>query len=116
MLVAWPVVTAVLFQRMEVRRAFVWSILGAYMFLSPLTAIALPVVRASAAAVAAIVARTTQQIHSQLEPLSSDAIAAASVNRCAASRAVARRTKSSNCAGTPAITELGGGTSVSRRR
>ena len=44
MLVAWPVVTAVLFQRMEVRRAFVWSILGAYMFLSPLTAIALPVV------------------------------------------------------------------------
>lgn len=44
MLASWPVVSAVLFQRLEARRAFIWSILGAYMLLSPLTAIAMPVI------------------------------------------------------------------------
>ncbi|MCZ0963327.1 hypothetical protein [Paracoccus benzoatiresistens] len=44
MLVSWPIVSAVLFQRLETRWAFIWSILGAYMLLSPLTSIALPVI------------------------------------------------------------------------
>lgn len=43
-LLSWPVISAIMFQRMEARRAFVWSILGAYMSLSPLTAVALPVI------------------------------------------------------------------------
>ncbi len=32
-LLSWPVISAIMFQRMEARRAFVWSILGAYMSL-----------------------------------------------------------------------------------
>lgn len=44
MLVTWPVVSAVLFQRLETRQAFIWSILGAYILLSPLTFIATPVI------------------------------------------------------------------------
>ncbi|MTE01511.1 hypothetical protein GIY56_14575 [Paracoccus sp. YIM 132242] len=44
MLLSWPVVSAVLFRRLEARLAFIWSILGAYMLLSPLTSIAMPVI------------------------------------------------------------------------
>jgi len=44
MLAIWPVISALLFQRLDARRAFIWSILGAYMLLSPLTYIALPVI------------------------------------------------------------------------
>lgn len=44
MLAGWPVIAAVLFQRLEARQAFIWSILGAYMLLSPLTVISMPVI------------------------------------------------------------------------
>lgn len=44
MLVLWPVAAGMMFQRFEPRVAFIWTILGAYMLLSPLTFIALPII------------------------------------------------------------------------
>ncbi|TRW95778.1 hypothetical protein FNJ84_15485 [Paracoccus sp. M683] len=46
MLLAWPMITAVIFARMERVNAFIWSILLGYMFLPPSVAIDLPAVPA----------------------------------------------------------------------
>jgi len=43
MLSAWPVVVFVMFRRMPVERALIWSILGGYLFLPPLVAFDSPV-------------------------------------------------------------------------
>lgn len=45
-LVLWPVVVIVLFRRMPIERALIWSILGGYLLLPPLVAIDLPAVPA----------------------------------------------------------------------
>jgi hypothetical protein len=44
MLLAWPLVCLVLFARLPVERALVWSLLGAYLLLPPLTEFDLPLV------------------------------------------------------------------------
>ena len=46
MLVIWPVVCLVLFRTQKVERALIWSILGGYLFLPPLTEFNLPLVPA----------------------------------------------------------------------
>lgn len=43
-LLAWPLVIAVLFRKLPIERALIWSILSAYMFMPQLSAIDLPVV------------------------------------------------------------------------
>lgn len=43
-LFSWPIVCAVLFNRLAVERALIWSILGGYLLLPPLTEIDLPLV------------------------------------------------------------------------
>lgn len=45
-LVLWPVVVVVLFRRLPLERALIWSILGGYLFLPPVAAIDLPAVPA----------------------------------------------------------------------
>lgn len=45
-LVLWPVVVVVLFRRLPVERALIWSILGGYLLLPPVAAIDLPAVPA----------------------------------------------------------------------
>lgn len=44
MLLVWPIVVAVLFRRMRVERAFIWSILGGYLLLPPVADIDLPLI------------------------------------------------------------------------
>ncbi|MFV0292782.1 MAG: hypothetical protein ACK5II_06035 [Paracoccus sp. (in: a-proteobacteria)] len=46
MLLMWPLITALIFMRVERVNAFIWSILAGYMFLPPSIAIDLPVVPA----------------------------------------------------------------------
>jgi hypothetical protein len=46
MLAIWPVVCLVLFRTQKVERALIWSILGGYLFLPPLTEVNLPFVPA----------------------------------------------------------------------
>ncbi|MFC6638687.1 hypothetical protein [Sulfitobacter sediminilitoris] len=46
MLAIWPVVCLVLFRTQKVERALIWSILGGYLFLPPLTEFNLPLVPA----------------------------------------------------------------------
>ena len=46
MLAVWPAVCVVFFTRLSVERALLWSILGAYMFLPPVTEFDLPLVPA----------------------------------------------------------------------
>ena len=46
MLAVWPVVCLVLFRTQKVERALIWSILGGYLFLPPLTEFNLPLVPA----------------------------------------------------------------------
>ncbi len=46
MLAAWPAICVVLFTRLSVERALLWSIFGAYMFLPPVTQFDLPLVPA----------------------------------------------------------------------
>ncbi|MDO9526790.1 MAG: hypothetical protein Q7J57_14835 [Gemmobacter sp.] len=43
-LLIWPIVVVVLFRRMPIERALIWSILGGYLFLPPVVAIDLPAV------------------------------------------------------------------------
>ncbi|MET0169197.1 MAG: hypothetical protein ABW191_02270 [Aliihoeflea sp.] len=43
MLSAWPVIVVMMFRRMPVERALIWSILGGYLLLPPLIAIDIPV-------------------------------------------------------------------------
>lgn len=43
-LAAWPVVAGILFSRLDVTRAAIWTILGGYLLLPPIVAIDLPVV------------------------------------------------------------------------
>ena len=43
-LVLWPVVVVILFRRLPLERALIWSILGGYLVLPPVTAIDLPAV------------------------------------------------------------------------
>lgn len=45
-LVLWPVVVVVLFRRLPMERALIWSIVGGYLFLPPVAAIDLPAVPA----------------------------------------------------------------------
>ena len=44
MLVVWPVISWILFTKLDPARALVWTVLGAYMFLPPVIAIDLPLV------------------------------------------------------------------------
>lgn len=44
MLAIWPVVTLVLFSKLDMQRAFIWTILAAYMFLPPAIGFDLPVI------------------------------------------------------------------------
>ncbi|TYB89844.1 hypothetical protein [Oceaniovalibus sp. ACAM 378] len=44
MLAIWPLVTLLMFRRMSVERALIWSILGGYLFLPPLAEFNLPLV------------------------------------------------------------------------
>ncbi|NNE52149.1 MAG: hypothetical protein HKN30_07075, partial [Sulfitobacter sp.] len=44
MLLAWPVICLVLFRKLKVERALIWSILGGYLFLPPLTEFDLPLI------------------------------------------------------------------------
>lgn len=44
MLLIWPVIALVLYRRMPVERALIWSILGGYLLLPPVAAIDLPMV------------------------------------------------------------------------
>ncbi len=44
MLVAWPIICLVLFRTQKVERALIWSILGGYLFLPPITEFNLPLV------------------------------------------------------------------------
>ena len=44
MLAIWPVVTLVLFSKLDLQRAFIWTLLAAYMFLPPATGFDLPVI------------------------------------------------------------------------
>jgi hypothetical protein len=46
MLAIWPVVCLVLFRTQKIERALIWSILGGYLFLPPLTEFNLPLVPA----------------------------------------------------------------------
>ncbi len=46
MLAGWPLVCLVLFRTQKVERALIWSILGGYLFLPPLTEVNLPLVPA----------------------------------------------------------------------
>ena len=46
MLVAWPVICLMLFRTQKLERALIWSILGGYLFLPPLTEFNLPLVPA----------------------------------------------------------------------
>ena len=46
MLAIWPVVCLLLFRRLKVERALIWSLLGGYLFLPPLTEVNLPLVPA----------------------------------------------------------------------
>jgi hypothetical protein len=45
-LLAWPLVAVVLFKKLPLERALIWSILGAYMFMPQISAIDLPIVPA----------------------------------------------------------------------
>ena len=44
MLLLWPFVTLVMFRKLSVERALIWSILGGYLFLPPLAEFNLPLV------------------------------------------------------------------------
>jgi hypothetical protein len=44
MLLIWPAVTAMLFRRLPVERAFIWTILGGYLILPPLVLFDLPLI------------------------------------------------------------------------
>ena len=46
MLAIWPAVCLMLFRRLKVERALIWSLLGGYLFLPPLTEVNLPLVPA----------------------------------------------------------------------
>ena len=46
MLAIWPVICLMLFRRLKVERALIWSLLGGYLFLPPLTEVNLPLVPA----------------------------------------------------------------------
>ena len=46
MLAIWPVICPVMFRTLSVQKALIWSILGGYLFLPPLTEFNLPLVPA----------------------------------------------------------------------
>lgn len=54
MLALWPLVCLVMFRRMPLERAIIWSILGGYMFLPPTAAFDLPVLKLDKFAMASI--------------------------------------------------------------
>lgn len=54
MLALWPLICLVMFRRMPLERAIIWSILGGYMFLPPTAVFDLPVLRLDKFAMASI--------------------------------------------------------------